>query len=61
MQIINRERNLREVLKPPKLEPFTGKVADMVLFITWIKAYFYLFLNQLDTTTKKVLYTLLLI
>ncbi|KAI7763789.1 hypothetical protein LZL87_014366 [Fusarium oxysporum] len=33
-QTTNRERDLGEALKPPKPEPFTGKAADVVPFIT---------------------------
>ncbi|KAK2675221.1 hypothetical protein RAB80_010205 [Fusarium oxysporum f. sp. vasinfectum] len=56
-QTTNRERDLGEALKPPKPEPFTGKAADVVPFITRMKAHFRLFPNRLDTATKKVLYT----
>ncbi|KAK2674064.1 Fumarylacetoacetase, N-terminal domain superfamily [Fusarium oxysporum f. sp. vasinfectum] len=56
-----RGRDIREALKPPKPEPFTGKAADVILFLTRMKAHFRLFLNRLDTATKKVLYTSLLI
>ncbi|KAK2666615.1 hypothetical protein RAB80_017732 [Fusarium oxysporum f. sp. vasinfectum] len=56
-QTTNRERDLGEALKPPKPEPFTGKAADVVPFITRMKAHFRLFPNPLDTATKKVLYT----
>ncbi|EXM14729.1 hypothetical protein FOTG_16875 [Fusarium oxysporum f. sp. vasinfectum 25433] len=56
-----RGRDIGEALKPPKPEPFTGKVADVILFLTRMKVYFCLFLNRLDTATKKVLYTSLLI
>ncbi|EXK26455.1 hypothetical protein FOMG_16927 [Fusarium oxysporum f. sp. melonis 26406] len=49
----NTGRDIREALKPPKPEPFTGKAADVIPFLTRIKAYFCLFPNRLNTPTKK--------
>ncbi|EXK75750.1 hypothetical protein FOQG_19485 [Fusarium oxysporum f. sp. raphani 54005] len=51
------QRDIGEALKPPKPEPFTGKAADVIPFLTRMKAHFRLFPNRLDTATKKVLYT----
>ncbi|KAF5233020.1 hypothetical protein FANTH_12731 [Fusarium anthophilum] len=51
------ERDIGEALKLPKPEPFKGQATDVVLFLTRIKGYFYLFPTKLDTATKKVLFT----
>jgi len=50
-------RDIREALKPLKLEPFKGQANDVIPFLTQIKGYFYLFPTKLDTATKKVLFT----
>ncbi|TVY63843.1 hypothetical protein Focb16_v015257 [Fusarium oxysporum f. sp. cubense] len=49
--------NLGEALKLPKPEPFKGQAADIIPFLTRMKGYFHLFLNKLDTATKKLLFT----
>ncbi|KAG7405966.1 hypothetical protein Forpe1208_v013611 [Fusarium oxysporum f. sp. rapae] len=51
------ERDIGEALKPPKPEPFKGQAADVIPFLTRMKAHFHLFPTKLDTATKKVLYT----
>jgi hypothetical protein len=56
-QARSNERDLGEALKPPKPEPFTGRAADVIPFLTRMKAHFRLYKNKLDTATKKVLYT----
>jgi hypothetical protein len=56
-QARSNERDLGEALKPPKPEPFIGRAADIIPFLTRMKAHFRLYKNKLDTATKKVLYT----
>ncbi|EXM13454.1 hypothetical protein FOTG_17180 [Fusarium oxysporum f. sp. vasinfectum 25433] len=55
------ERDLGEALKPPKPEPFRGQAADVIPFLTRMKAHFRLYKNKLNTPTKKLLYTASLI
>ncbi|KAJ0131382.1 Uncharacterized protein HZ326_25532 [Fusarium oxysporum f. sp. albedinis] len=55
------ERDLGEALKPPKPEPFRGQAADVIPFLTRMKAHFRLYRNRLNTPTKKLLYTASLI
>ncbi|KAG7405064.1 Retrotransposon-like protein 1 [Fusarium oxysporum f. sp. rapae] len=55
------ERDLGEALKPPKPEPFRGQAADVIPFLTRMKAHFRLYKNKLNTLTKKLLYTASLI
>ncbi|RKK64650.1 hypothetical protein BFJ68_g18680, partial [Fusarium oxysporum] len=55
------ERDLGEALKPPKPEPFKGQAADVVPFLTRMKAHFRLYQNKLNSPTKKLLYTASLI
>ena len=60
-QAARQERDLGEALKPPKPEPFTGKAADVIPFLTRMKGHFQMYKNKLDTPQKKVLYTAALI
>jgi hypothetical protein len=60
-QAARQERDLGEALKPPKPEPFTGKAADVIPFLTRMKGHFQMYKNKLDTPQKKVLYTSALI
>ena len=55
------ERDLGEALKPPKPEPFTGKAADVIPFLTRMKGHFQMYKNRLDTSQKKIIYTAALI
>ncbi|OBS15594.1 hypothetical protein FPOA_20713 [Fusarium poae] len=54
---VDNQRDLGEVIKPTPPEPFKGKAADVIPFLTRMKGYFRLFPRKLDTAAKKMLYT----
>lgn len=54
---VDNQRDLGEVIKPTTPEPFKGKAAEVIPFLTRMKGHFRLFPRKLDTAAKKMLYT----
>ncbi|OBS16188.1 hypothetical protein FPOA_27686 [Fusarium poae] len=54
---VDNQRDLGEIVKPTPPEPFKGKAADVIPFLTRMKGHFRLFPRKLDTAGKKMLYT----
>ncbi|CAG1983613.1 unnamed protein product [Fusarium graminearum] len=54
---VDNQRDLGEVIKLTTPEPFKGKAAEVIPFLTRMKGHFRLFPRKLDTAAKKMLYT----